>query len=964
VRFYVPEWDDAVDAHYDFEHDELSTLERDERELNYIWDIFDRESTPIDGVLISREKVEEARSKASRLRDYGVYDDPVLSIPEWLPTISDCGAWGYKWLPFPPYGNHGMLEFYADMDVSVGVTIDHLVLGSGKERGRLYLDERAFSDDFDPADIPETVTDVVELKVESWPEEWPPYVREYEPSICTDPDADIEPFTASTFEGNLDAVLERLDDDPRAVYRSDDKQFRYDLTLRNAREMFDLYEDGDYSFRLMAAIQGWDPEKYVSAAEEVLEYGYRYVGIGGVAGSPVHDVRRIVKDVGKTIKEFERAHDTRVDAHVFGFAKTEAFEAIGRSGMTSFDSASMLRSAWTGDENYRLDSDEGYDAIRVRYPPHGADLDVAIEAGLRGRETLVALRAYGADESIPQALRDWRENAERALDALEEYLREHRHDDAYAASRLRDIESYFREDFAYADELNASFSGDFRRQLAKYLRADDPDDPDEFETYARMLEVARETLKNYPRSLDSERDLTDTEGLELISDIVSTYAEWVGDDDLIEAYEETLRERPWERCSCSICSEIGIEVAIFRGNDRNRRRGFHNTRRFYDQFQDELPKTLVLTQATASLMEGNSVEDYLRANHSEFWNAAHDLPVAEIGAFDANGIHEWWEETPQQVSFASETLSETLGETLQRYQRLFVFSADGTVDDAVREVADQRQCELIVVSSPTELREAVLHSFGENYVVGRDFLPQPPEISADSDLEILIIDQCSGSKDVPEDAPVFEAEDIDGVSKAELLNQPNVPGINASDLYTGRQQEYIDEAVRLLRGQGVSVDRYYVSAGFGVVAEEEPLPPYEVTFSGMKAATVRNRSARLSIPSDIERILTDSSYDIVFLAMGKRYYRSIDVDEAVRKITPDRIGVVFNRELVDRQYDNIVSVPARTEDAKRHNTIVIGLKGLYVKNFATNLSEIDVLDPERISELCRKIDTTQTVLPD
>jgi len=155
-----------------------------------------------------------------------------------------------------------------------------------------------------------------------------------------------------------------------------------------------------------------------------------------------------------------------------------------------------------------------------------------------------------------------------------------------------------------------------------------------------------------------------------------------------------------------------------------------------------------------------------------------------------------------------------------------------------------------------------------------------------------------------------------------------------------------------------------VSAGFGVVAEDEPLPPYEVTFSGMKAAKVRGRSARLSIPTDIERILTESSYDIVFLAMGKRYYRSIDVHEAVRKITPDRIGVVFNRELVDRQYDNIVSVPARTEDAKRHNTIVIGLKGLYVKNFATNLSEIDVLDPERISELCRKIDTTQTVLPD
>jgi hypothetical protein len=964
VRFYVPEWDDAVDANYDFEHDELSTLKRDDRKLNYIWDIFDRESTPIDGVLISREKVEESRSKTSRLRGYGAYEDPVLSIPEWLPTISDCGAWGYKWLPFPPYGNRGMLDFYADMDVSVGVTIDHLVLGSGKERGRLYLDKRAFGEHVDPAEIPDSVTDVVELKIEPWPDQWPPYVREYEPSICTDSDAEVEQFTASSFEGGLDEVLDRLSDDPRAVYRADDKQFRYDLTLRNAREMYELYEEGDYSFRLMAAIQGWNPEKYVAAAEEVLETGYRYVGIGGVAGSPIHDVRRIVKDIGKTVAEFERDHKTRVDTHVFGFAKTEAFEAIGRSGMNSFDSASMLRSAWTGDENYHLDSEEGYDAIRVRYPPHGADLDVAIEAGLRGRETLVALRAFDAGESITEALREWRSNADRTLDALDEYLREHRHDDAYTATRLRDLESHLREDFALARELNASFSGDFRRQLAKHLRDDDAEDPLDYETYTRMLDVAREKLANYPRSLDPDADSPPSDEVEFICDIVSAYAEWVDDDDLIGAYEETLRERPWDRCSCPICTEFGIEVAIFRGNDRNRRRGFHNTRRFYDQFQTELPKTLVLTEATASLMKGDSVEEYLRANHSDFWDASHDLPVAEIGSFDANGVHEWWEETPSQVSFASERLSETLGQTLKRYQRLFVYDADGSVDDTLRQVADQQECELTIVSSPTELREEVLSSFGENYVIGDDFLPHSPEKPANSELRVLIIDQCSGSKDVPEGAPVFEAEDLDKASKSELLDQPNVPGIEAHDLYTGRQQEYIDDAVRLLRSQDVSVDRYYVSAGFGVVAEDDLLPPYEVTFSGMNAEAVRTRAARLNIPRDIERLLTDSTYDIVFLPMGKRYYRSIDVDEAVRQITPDRIGVVFNRELVDRQYDNIVSVPARTEDAKRHNTIVIGLKGLYLKNFATNLSAVDAIDPDLVSELCRRIETTQTVLPD
>jgi len=41
-------------------------------------------------------------------------------------------------------------------------------------------------------------------------------------------------------------------------------------------------------------------------------------------------------------------------------------------------------------------------------------------------------------------------------------------------------------------------------------------------------------------------------------------------------YAKTLRDRPWKECYCPICRSIGIEVIVFRGNDRNRRRGFHN----------------------------------------------------------------------------------------------------------------------------------------------------------------------------------------------------------------------------------------------------------------------------------------------------------------------------------------------------------------------------------------------------
>ncbi len=41
-------------------------------------------------------------------------------------------------------------------------------------------------------------------------------------------------------------------------------------------------------------------------------------------------------------------------------------------------------------------------------------------------------------------------------------------------------------------------------------------------------------------------------------------------------YGRTLSERPWEMCPCSLCRAHGIQIAIFRGTERNKSRGFHN----------------------------------------------------------------------------------------------------------------------------------------------------------------------------------------------------------------------------------------------------------------------------------------------------------------------------------------------------------------------------------------------------
>lgn len=44
----------------------------------------------------------------------------------------------------------------------------------------------------------------------------------------------------------------------------------------------------------------------------------------------------------------------------------------------------------------------------------------------------------------------------------------------------------------------------------------------------------------------------------------------------IKHYERTLRAAPWKQCPCALCKKHKIEIAVFRGTERNKSRGFHN----------------------------------------------------------------------------------------------------------------------------------------------------------------------------------------------------------------------------------------------------------------------------------------------------------------------------------------------------------------------------------------------------
>lgn len=229
-------------------------------------------------------------------------------------------------------------------------------------------------------------------------------------------------------------------------------------------------------------------------------------------------------------------------------------------------------------------------------------------------------------------------------------------------------------------------------------------------------------------------------------------------------------------------------------------------------------------------------------------------------------------------------------------------------------------------------------------------------------MKVLVIDQCSKAKEHRDASQSFDASDIDEHGLDELRDRRGTESKAARKLYAGRQQEYISDAVDRLRAAGDSVDRYFISAGFGLVEETEELPPYDVTFAGRLKTEIKERADKLSIQDNLLKLVT-GDYDIIFLALGGDYYASFDLRTLLEAVSSETWVVCFNHESVTDTFENVVSLPARTAEAKEQETIVVALKGRYLQNFASHRSNgKQVTSTEDIETFCTTEYTTQTGL--
>lgn len=299
MKFFMPDWEDKVDPEFNFQNDKPAKGRDTARDV-YAHEIFPLR--PYDGVLISRAVVEKSKTNYQALQKKGAH--AYLRLPPGFQVFGDCGAWSYVNETEPWYDTRDVLDYYAEIGVDYGASVDHLVVTS----------------------IYETQT-----------------VEEVMP----------------------DGSVVTKEHERKIVMPEDERKRRIQLSLDNADEFLNLHRKCGYSFVPVGVAQGWDPTTYAQSVSALLKMGYTYIALGGLARSPAEGILQVLQSVRETIDSITTC-SSDVQIHLFGVAKLSLLSAMKKYQVSSIDSASYLRKAWLrSGQNYLGADGKWYAAVRV-----------------------------------------------------------------------------------------------------------------------------------------------------------------------------------------------------------------------------------------------------------------------------------------------------------------------------------------------------------------------------------------------------------------------------------------------------------------------------------------------------------------------------------------------------------------------------------------------------------------------
>lgn len=313
------------------------------------------------------------------------------------------------------------------------------------------------------------------------------YINDSEPSLSCETAASLY----DQFGFDLGTSVDHI---PISSISKKKQRYRMKLTAEYAKEFLEIHRKHDYQFDPIGSIQGITAKHYAKFASEYVECGYKHIALGGLVRRQDTEILEIVAAVREALQKQTRGKDENIWVHLFGVLRPNLQPIFRELGVSSFDSASYLRKAWScPSRNYFMDDGKygkWYSSIRIPFSTSKPMREVA--------------------ESNPK----------------------------YANGALLELE----------------------KKCLKNLKLFDDEEISE--------EKVLESVNEYSALLQRKK----------------TY------NHFSERHQELLNERPWKKCKCQVCEDAGINIVVFRGANRNRRRGFHNTWVFYHKILSRVRK--------------------------------------------------------------------------------------------------------------------------------------------------------------------------------------------------------------------------------------------------------------------------------------------------------------------------------------------------------------------------------------
>lgn len=165
--------------------------------------------------------------------------------------------------------------------------------------------------------------------------------------------------------------------------------------------------------------------------------------------------------------------------------------------------------------------------------------------------------------------------------------------DAYADAGVVSLDSASPMRQAFKDARNNYYSQEGHYTAVRVPQAD---------KYPKLLRAIRSGAVDQQEVFAKERDCrtalagvgAGTTTVDEAMRHLEAYEGLYGGNSKWDGVRRTLTDRPWEMCPCAVCAQLGIDVVVFRGANRNRRRGFHNlwyTQRILHEHRSRLEET-------------------------------------------------------------------------------------------------------------------------------------------------------------------------------------------------------------------------------------------------------------------------------------------------------------------------------------------------------------------------------------